>query len=341
MSIRALIIRIIRQFLHDKRSLALLFIAPLLILTLMSLIFNGETYTPKLGTVDVPDAFTQILEAHGAELDRFASQTFGEQAVRDGQIDALIHLEGTTPVILLEGSDPTISRMTLMLLQGAMKSIAPQAASEPVITYFHGSPDMTAFDHFGPALVGVFAFFFVFLLSGISFLRERTGGTLERLLATPIRRFEVVAGYLLGFGLFAVLQSILITWFSIEILNMMMVGSFWLVLVVTLILALNALTLGTLLSAYAANEFQMVQFIPLVIVPQIFFSGLFNLDTIVQWLKPLSYIMPLYYGADALQGIMVRGEGWSDIAINIYVLLVISIAFAVVNVLVLRKHRRL
>src|SRR5690606_15252660 len=125
------------------------------------------------------------------------------------------------------------------------------------------------------------------------------------------------------------------------ILDMMMAGSFWLVLVVTLTLALNALTLGTLLSAYAANEFQMVQFIPLVIVPQIFFSGLFQLDTMAAWLRPLSYVMPLYYGADALQGVMVRGEGWTDIALNVYVLLAISLAFAAANVLVLRKHRRL
>jgi ABC-2 type transport system permease protein len=110
---------------------------------------------------------------------------------------------------------------------------------------------------------------------------------------------------------------------------------------VTLALALTALTLGTLLSAYASNEFQMVQFIPLVIVPQIFFSGLFNLETVADWLRPISFIMPLYYGADALTGVMVRGEGWGGIAREMAVLLAFSLFFAVANVIVLRKHRKI
>jgi ABC-2 type transport system permease protein len=341
MRVRALIVRIIRQFLHDKRSLALMFVAPLFILTLMSLIFNGETYTPKIGTSGVPGTVAAALEEQGAEVTAYPDAAAGEQALRDGEIDALIRFDQAAPAVMLEGSDPSVSRMVLMVMQQAMKSFVPQGVPEPAVTYLHGSAEMTAFDRFGPVLVGVFAFFFVFLLSGISFLRERTSGTLERLLASPIRRGEVVAGYLLGFGFFAVLQSALIAWFSIEVLDMMLAGSFWLVLAVTLVMALNALTLGTFLSAYAANEFQMVQFIPLVIVPQIFFSGLFNLETIVEWLRPISYVMPLYYGADALQGVMVRGEGWPEIALDVAVLLTLSVVFAAANVFVLRKHRKI
>ena len=138
---------------------------------------------------------------------------------------------------------------------------------------------MELFDNFGPVLIGFFVFFFVFLIAGVSFLRERTGGTLERLLATPLRRFEIVAGYIIGFGLFTTLQASLIAWFAVDILDMMMEGSFLYVLFITFLLAMTALTLGTLLSAFANNELQMMQFIPLVVVPQIFFSGLFNLYT--------------------------------------------------------------
>jgi|HigsolmetaAR203D_1030402.scaffolds.fasta_scaffold04536_1 ABC-type multidrug transport system, permease component len=342
MRIRALVVRIVLQFLHDKRSLALMFIAPLMILLLMSLIFNGETYSPKLGTYRVPAPFAAALEDQGAELNEFETLRDGESALEDGKIDALIAFEeGSSPAVTLEGSDPSVSRAVLVLLQSAVKSIVPSSAPEPAVRYLHGSPDMSAFDSFGPVLVGLFSFFFVFLLSGIAFLRERTGGTLERLLASPIRRTEVVAGYLIGFGLFAILQSALVAWFAIDILDMMSVGPFWLVMLVTLILALTALTLGTLLSAYAANEFQMVQFIPLVIVPQVFFSGLFNLDTVADWLRPVSYAMPLYYGADALQGVMVRGEGMSEIAVDLYVLLGLSVVFAALNVVALRKHRKL
>ena len=89
---------------------------------------------------------------------------------------------------------------------------------------------MAAFDNFGPILIGFFVFFFVFLIAGVAFLKERTTGTLERILATPLRRWEIVIGYLLGFGVFTIIQSALIAWFSINILNIMMIGSFSLVL---------------------------------------------------------------------------------------------------------------
>lgn len=337
MNIYAMVIRIIRQFLHDKRSLALLFIAPLFILLLMSLVFNGETVAFKIGTFEAPEMIVKALRDQGAEVEVYMSLEKGQQALEDSHIDALVRFGSSTPEILLEGSDPSENRALLVLLQNTMQ---PQAGAKAKIEYLHGSSDMTPFDSFGPVLVGTFSYFFVFLLAGISFLRERTGGTLERLMASPIRRGEVVVGYLCGFGVFAIVQSVLIAWFAIDILDMMMNGSFLLVILITIILALNALTLGTFLSAYASNEFQMVQFIPLVIVPQIFFSGLFNLDTIVGWLRPISYVMPLYYGADAMRAVMVRGEGWTEVAPNVAVLLLMSFVFATVNILVLRKHRQ-
>ena len=92
---------------------------------------------------------------------------------------------------------------------------------------------MELFDNFGPVLIGFFVFFFVFLIAGVSFLRERTSGTLERLLATPLRRFEIVAGYIIGFGIFTTFQASLISWFAIDILDMMMEGSFVYVLLIT------------------------------------------------------------------------------------------------------------
>jgi ABC-2 type transport system permease protein len=200
---------------------------------------------------------------------------------------------------------------------------------------------MTAFDSFGPVLIGFFAFFFVFLISGVSFLRERTTGTLERLLATPLRRWEVVAGYVLGFGIFTMLQTVLIVWFGINVLGLMMTGSFWLVLLVTLLLALTALSLGTLLSAFAASEFQMFQFIPIVVVPQVFFSGLFNLDAMAPWLRAFGRLFPLTYGAEAMRDVMLRGQGWSAVAPDMGVLLLFTLAFLSLNVLALRKHRKI
>jgi ABC-2 type transport system permease protein len=200
---------------------------------------------------------------------------------------------------------------------------------------------MASFDNFGPVLVGYFSFFFVFLIAGVSFLKERTSGTLERLLATPLKRWEIVIGYILGFGIFTMLQAALIAWFATQVLGLMLMGSFWFVLLITLLMSLTALTLGIFLSAFANTEFQMIQFIPLVIVPQIFFSGLFNIDNMAEWMQWLSKIMPLTYGADALRNIMIRGKGWDAIALDSYLLIGLSLFFMFANVLALRKHRKI
>jgi ABC-2 type transport system permease protein len=200
---------------------------------------------------------------------------------------------------------------------------------------------MDTFDNIGPFLIGFFTFFFVFLIAGVSFLRERTSGTLEKLLSTPLRRWEIVVGYVLGFGIFTTVQSAIIVWFSIHVLDMMMFGSIGLVMLVTLVLSITALTLGTLLSAFARNELQMIQFIPIVIVPQVFFSGLFNMDAMAPWLRSIGVAMPLTYGGEAMRDIMIRGKGLEDIAMNLIILLAFATLFMLLNSLALKKHRKL
>lgn len=178
----------------------------------------------------------------------------------------------------------------------------------------------------------------MFLVSGVSFLQERTSGTLEKLLSTPIRRWEIVVGYVLGFGVVTVLQSFVISWYFVYGLKVMMIGSFALILLITLLTAMVALTLGMLISTAANNEFQMIQFIPLVIVPQVFFSGLFDLPPAV---ANLGYGMPLYYIAGALTEVMLKGRGLVPIAGDLAVILAFSLVFMVFNTLLLKKYRHL
>ncbi|GGD70510.1 ABC transporter permease [Paenibacillus nasutitermitis] len=337
MRIRALAIRIIHQFMRDKRTLALLFAAPLFILILMKLVFNGQAVQPRLGTVQLPAQLVEQLESADARITVYEDAGEAKSALESGKLDALLEWQAGKPSVLLEGSDPSVNRAVLFALQEAVQ--APSPSIQPVVEYLHGKPDMASFDSFGPVLIGFFSFFFVFMLAGVSFLRERTSGTLERLLATPIRRSEIVGGYLTGFGIFTLLQAALIAWFAIDVLGLYMDGSIWLVMLMNLLLSLTALTLGILLSSFAGSEFQVIQFIPIVIVPQVFFSGLFNLDSMAPWLQKLSLIMPLYYGADAMRGIMIRGAGWADIQLDVYILLGFSLLFALLNIAALRKHR--
>jgi len=343
MRIRAITLRILQQFIHDKRTMALMFIAPLLVLSLMSLVFNSDAYEPTIGVSGGAVQLTTPLEEHNAKVTGYSTVELGNAALRDGDIDALITLEGNLPQVVLEGSNPTANRAVMLVLEQSIRDLLPASGGniQPDISYLYGSDDMKTIDRFGPIMIGVFVFFFVFLIAGVSFLRERTTGTLERLLSTPLKRWEIVIGYVCGFGIFTVFQALLISWFSIQVLGILMTGSFGYVMLMTLLLSMTALTLGTLLSAFAANELQMIQFIPLIIVPQIFLSGLFPLDTLPQWLQRVGLATPLYYGADALMNIMIRGKGWSDIALDVYVLIGFSLLFMLLNVLALRKHRRM
>lgn len=342
MRVRAIVVRIIRQFFRDKRTLALMIVAPMFVLLLMNLVFNGEEYKPAIAvSKKTPDVVVEKLTKYDADVKKLSKATARKQLEKQ-QIDAFMEMDEGAPKITLEGSDPTVNKAVLMTVQKALQELAPQTQSlRWKTTYLHGSEDMALFDNFGPVLIGFFVFFFVFLIAGVSFLRERTSGTLERLLSTPLKRWEIVAGYIVGFGLFTTLQASLIAWFAVDILGMMMEGSFVYVLLITFLLAMTALTLGMLLSAFANNELQMMQFIPLVVIPQVFFSGLFNLDTMAEWLRSFSVVMPLTYGADALREIMIRGNGWSEIAKDVYVLLGFAILFMILNVVALKKYRRL
>ncbi|MCU4978415.1 ABC transporter permease [Bacillus cereus] len=339
MRVTGVIIRIIRQFFRDKRSLAMMFGAPMLLLWLLSLVFTQKDYVPQIAVVDMPAQIVKMMKNQEASIYEYSKEKAISELEKQ-KVDAVLRIENGKMKLLLEGSDSSKNRAVLQVLQ---KSTEKNDVSimKPEVNYLHGSKGFTMFDGLGPVLIGFFTFFFVFILSGVSFVRERLSGTLERLLSTPVRRWEIVAGYIIGFGIFAFIQSIIIVSFSVYILDLYVAGSIWLTLLITCMLSLTALTLGTFLSAYANNEFQMIQFIPLVIVPQIFFSGLFPMESMNKWLQMLGKVFPLTYGADAMRQVMIRNQGFTEIALDLTVLLLFSLLFAVGNVFALKKHRKI
>ncbi|WNF37456.1 ABC transporter permease [Bacillaceae bacterium IKA-2] len=339
MRIKALVIRISRQFFRDKRTLAMIIVAPIFILWLVSLVFSGDSFEPKIGIVNG----NEFIFGKFDDAILFDEEAEALSALLTNEIHGMINMEGNLPKIVIEGSDPGVNNIVIHTVQKSLQDLQDQGGEgfKPEVVYYYGSAEMNLFDNIGPFLIGLFVFFFVFIIAGVSFLRERTSGTLEKLLSTPLRRWEIVVGYVVGFGIFTTIQSAIIVWFSIKVLGMMMTGSIWLVMLVTLMLSMTALTLGTLLSAYARTELQMIQFIPIVIIPQIFFSGLFNIETMAPWLRSLSVIMPLSYGGEALRDIMIRGKGLTDITTSILVLLVFSVVFMLLNNFALKKHRKI
>lgn len=270
MRIKALIIRILRQITRDKRTMALLIFAPILILTMLHLVFNGNDYIPKVGLVQIPEVVEKQLNLEDATISNYNNLNEAEIDLENQVLDGYIVFDNNIPSITLEGSDPSVNSATIKWIQSALKPLQFGGTTNDLeIEFLHGSKDMGQFDYFGPVLLGFFVFFFVFLIAGVSFLRERTTGTLERLLSSPLRKWEIVVGYIIGFGLFTMIQATIIAAYAIYVLGMLMEGDFIYVLLITLALSLTALTLGTLLSAFANNELQMIQFIPIAIIPQL------------------------------------------------------------------------
>jgi len=350
----ALIKRILLQILRDKRTLALLFVAPLIVLTLMNLVFNGNTVDPVLGVANGDQQIIEKLEDADIVVKEYNKVSNVKDMILDKDLDGFLQVEGDQTTLTLLNDDPTIAKSLEMKVKQIdtqakqLKLMGTNAIQSELLSqdslntnYVYGSSETELFDTFSPILVGFFVFFFVFLISGIGLLNERTTGTLERLLATPIKRGEIVAGYLVGYGLLALIQTVIIVLFAINVLDMVLVGSIWTVMLINVIIALVALSLGILLSSFASSEFQMIQFIPIIIVPQIFFSGIFSIEGMADWLQVFANFMPLYYAADALKGVMYEGLSLSEISSNLYILLAFAAVFIVLNLFALKKYRKL
>ncbi len=342
MRVRALALRILQQLRGDRRTLALMMFAPLLMLSMLYLILSDSNVEPTVAIINVPLSYADNLERYSIRTLRCSNFSQAYQLLNEEKVSAIVFMESNKLRAEIDGTSPAKAAKIVSGLELA-KLINNSYRLDLVtdINYIYGYDDMSSFDQYGAVLIGFITFFFVFLISGISFLRERTTGTLEKLLSTPIRRWEIVLGYVLGFGTVTIVQSLIISWFCIQILGVICAGPILWIICITFLTAINALTLGILLSTLANNEFQMVQFIPLVVIPQICFSGLFDFSDSSPWLQSFSYIMPLKYVADALRSIMIKGQGIEAIWLDIVVLLLFSLFFMTLNIAALKRHRSL
>ena len=360
MKLLAMIQRVIIELLKDKRTLALMFLAPLLVLTLMYFIFNSDEDTTLTIGVDhsVSTQLTEGIKSDNVKFKNFTSNQHIKSKIEHHHLDAFIYQNDQTLHVTYTNEDPSKSASIKQLLHQSiqkdkMKDIKkvmvslPQSAKNKDAkdiqlenTYLYGDEHSNYFDKMFPILMSFFVFLFVFLISGIALLRERTTGTLERVLATPIKRSEIVFGYLIGYGIFAIIQTLIIVFFSIYLLNINLAGSLTYVILINILLAIAALAMGIFISTFANSEFQMVQFIPIVAIPQVFFSGIFPLENMSPWLSNIGYLFPLRYAGHALTNIMIKGQGWSNIWFDVLILFVFIIIFTTMNMIGLKRYRK-
>ncbi|MFI6085294.1 ABC transporter permease [Streptomyces sp. NPDC051217] len=199
--------------------------------------------------------------------------------------------------------------------------------------------DARTFDAIGASLLGIFPLITMFLVTSIATLRERTSGTLERLLAMPLGKADLIAGYALAFGALAVVQSLLATGLAVWGLGLDVVGSPWLLLLVALLDALLGTALGLFVSAFASSEFQAVQFMPAVIFPQLLLCGLFTARENMQpVLEAISNVLPMSYAVDGMSEVLRHSDVTGNFVRDILIVAVCAILVLGLGAATLRRR---
>ena len=370
--------RIVAQFRRDPRTVALLYLAPLAIIALLAWVRSSQ----QSGTANVAivNESTSPVGLIASKLQSALSQQTGisvqpwstdesaaRQMLKDNKVDLVVILppdfsvENPKIELLTLGLNPAGEASVLPAVQKALlglEALANNDAPVPTIERetVYGSPDATQLDSLAPVVVGFFAYFFVFLLTGISFLRERIGGTLERLLATPVSQAEIVLGYSLGFGFFATLQVAIVLAFVLGRLGIPALGPIaafaiglgvptagnpLIAYLLVLVLGLGAVSLGIFLSTFARTELQVIQFIPIVIVPQGLLGGFFwPIGQLPSLLQPVARILPVTYAIDGLRQVMIAGADLSSpqVLLDLVVLIGIAAVFMALAAATIRRE---
>jgi len=234
----------------------------------------------------------------------------------------------------------TITGRTIKQLLRDRRTVALLLVVPLVIASLIGvsMPNKQALDSTLPAILAMLVLFLGFLLSGIAFLRERTQGTMERLMASPVSRLDIVFGYLLGFLVFAIIQTLILFFYTVYVLKADFKGNLGEIIIFQVLIGITAVCLGIFFSIFAKNEFQMIQFIPLIIVPQVFVCGLlFPISQQPEYLQWIGRFLPLTYGVDGIRGMMLQGQNLLNIGQDVGVLAAYSVGLMILSALSLRR----
>jgi ABC-2 type transport system permease protein len=346
--------RILSQLGRDPRTLLLILAAPIFVTFLLHEVVAAGELRPRIAVVG-SESLASSLEKR-ADVTRSPNAGAAAELLASGKVDATVALDegegliDSPPEVAVDAADPSASAAAIKALREAMTEYAQASlpafakkatqAAALKVTYVNGSASTTSFDFLAPVVLGFLVFFFTFILAGIAFLRERTSGTLERAFAAPIRRHDLILGYMLGFGAVAAVQTAVLQAFIVGVYAAPNASGFIPALLVNLSLAFTALAMGLFLSAFANSEFQMLQFIPIVIVPQILFAGIFNLRSGPAWMSLVSDIFPLTYAGRALRDLMVRGRSLVSVLPDIAALWAFGALFLLLAIRGLGRYRK-
>ncbi|UCE45163.1 MAG: ABC transporter permease [Methanobacteriota archaeon] len=351
----AIALKTLRSLKHDRRTAGFLVLMPLFMIAIFGYTFGGDIKDVDVVVVDLDagsanGSVAALIREDLAGRDVLRIGTSedrdeGMNAVKDGEawaaiifapeftvrVEEAIEASRTgssaapaTVEVHIDASNPNIAQAVVAELQTAVQAVlVGYYGANPAITVSEDriyGEDAEFIDFFAPGVMGLAAMMITFMLSIISFVRERSTGTLDRLLATPATEGEIVGGYALAFGLVALVQSAVILAAAMLLFQVSIAGNALLVLLTIFLLGIGSQGLGFLLSSIAKNEFQAVQFTPLILFPSILLAGVFwPLEAVPDLLRPVSDFIPLTYAVDACRSVMIRGwdagEIWPQLVV--------------------------
>lgn len=347
-------LRVIRQIKRDRRTIVTMIVNPIILMIILGYSLSATLTGINLGIVDqqsgpIQGSIIAHLQASNAfSITYLASESEARRLMTEGRINGAVVLSRNEIRLLLDGTSPQVASTITGNVAAGMQAGAAQILSNlpipgkipAVSTYYVYGYDLEAKDALGASLLGISIFFFAFLNTAIAFLRERTQGTLEKVLVSPLDRIELVSGYILGFSFVALAQAAITFTLLVVLFRVPIQGSWLAILVIVLLLSAGSLSFGAFLSNFVTSEYQVMQLNPVVSFPQILLSGAwFPLQSVPDWLRPLSYIFPITYSTDALKMVLLKGATLGDILYpDVFALLVFFLLTFFMATFMLRKE---
>jgi ABC-2 type transport system permease protein len=369
--------RLFRELKNDRRTLALIFVAPLFAMLVFGLAFSGDVSDVTVivvnqdegaaapggqGDVSLSEKIISNLDPEVLDVKQGDSKSEAVGEVESGNASAVIVFAGDFTADALAGmGDATASEEAVIevmedrsnvnvasaitrAVNDALLETMDQVGRKPPITVdtsdaIYGK-DASFIDFFVPGIMAFVVYLLTTLLTLITFVSERTTGTLDRIIATPLTAGEIVMGYAIAFSVVGIIQSVILLAVGILVFHVAIVGNVILAFAVVALLAAVSQALGILLSSLARRESQAVQILPFVVLPAFLLSGIFwPLEAIPAWLRPLSYLVPPTYAVDACRSVMLKGWGLSNIWVDVVALLAFAVAFLALAVWTLKLRR--